>query len=500
MADMFVNPPDLDRFVEARARRLDEAGRTWARRHLRRFLMRDPRCRTRRRPRPGGGDGDGDGEARLLEKARRLNLSPVWFVAPPEVDDEVGRVLDWIGSLPEIDARLAGKLERIPYEHARGHADRWHQRLTRTRRTAVADDPGGTEPVLDLGRGWRWVRLTTPRALDYEGRRMRNCVGDGSYDRFCTEIYSLRDSANQPHCTVEHDPERDRIQQARARANQDIPPRHGDRVAALLELLRPKRLNARLTEFAVAEDGAILRVSRAADWPRDTRILNHLVLSNRDDVEALPDGLHVNGSLILANCGLRRLPRDLTVCQALAGLALSPVTALPEGLTVRVLNLEDSMVKSIAPGTRVLKELNLVHSPVRALPAGLKVGKLLILDGTVIHEVPPDLVVAGRRVRDMVGPRLPETTVVIGDAAAADFMFDSRDSITVFGRLRFTRWPQLEIPGSMVVHGDLELSEVGLAPGALRARVVVHGDATLHDTGLDAVPESWTVHGRVVCD
>ena len=498
MTHLIVNTGALEEFVTESAAHLDDAGRAWARRHLGRFLLRDRRCRVGLTAEHMLDAGPVEVENR--KKAQRRGLTATWFQVPDAVAAEIGRVLDWIGALPDIDRRLAMKRPRIAYESARIHAERWHRRLARADDGGIEDDPGGIETALQLPDGWRWVRLTTPEALDYEGRRMRHCAGEGSYDRFRTTIYSLRNAANEPHCTVEFDTGVERIRQAKGRANSGVAGKYMDAFAALLDRLRPKRLHTHLSEFAIAEDRSILRVSRAAEWPPGTRLLHNLVLTNHRDVHELPERMHINGALVLANCSLRELPRDLTIRQTLAGLSLSPVTALPEGLTVGLLSLEDSAVKTIAPGTRVLKELNLVHSQVRALPAELTVGELLILDGGAVGALPPDLEVAGRRMADVVPGPLPNTTVVIGDASFADLAFDDPDRVTVFGRLFIAGWPHPDLPGELTVFGDLDLSGARLGPSVGGSRVVVHGGLNLCGTGLGSLPENWTVNGKVAVD
>lgn len=503
MTDYVVNAAEVENFLARHTAHLDGPALEWAHRHARRFLLRDQRSHSPHPPVSGDVHGPravpAKGRVRAIETGTRM---PVWFVPGPGLSDEVIMVVDWIAALDRLDPRLAAKRGRIPYEHARSHALRWHAALAArpdgARDGVATDDPAGHETALDLGGGWRWVRLASDLALDYEGRRMRHCVGDGAYDRFRTDIYSLRDPDNEPHCTLEYDVQRRRVQQARGRANGDVPDKYLDGVEALLRFLGPRRMNSRLTEFAVTEDGDILRLSKSHAWPDGTRILSHLVLSNRDDVTRLPTGLHVNGSLIVANCGLAALPDGLTVCQALAGLSLSPVEALPEGLTVRVLNLEDSHVKSLAPGTRVLKELSLLNSPVCELPSGVSVGRLLILDGGQIPVLPRDLVVNGVRSADLIRGSLPETVVVFGDATFAELMFDGLDSVTVYGRLSCAGWPNTVLPGRLTVYGDFEFSGAPVAPEALRSRLDVHGTLDVRGTGLTTLPEDWTVHGQVL--
>lgn len=48
----------------------------------------------------------------------------------------------------------------------------------------------------------RWVKLIAPEAYDREGDRMHNCM-DRRYYKRGSDIYSLRDERNKPHCSVE---------------------------------------------------------------------------------------------------------------------------------------------------------------------------------------------------------------------------------------------------------------------------------------------------------
>ena len=497
-APFVLNTDDLDAFIESVADRLTRPGREWAARHLRKFLLSDKRCLAAHLP--GGDDLRRAAVARNWQMARDLGLDAMWFEAPPEIEEEVVRVLDWIGSLPQIDPRLAGKRDRIAYPQARAHAEKWHARMARRHVEARQDDPAGTVTVLELDNGRRWIRLASVKALDYEGERMHHCVGDGSYDTFRREIYSLRDADNKPHCTVEFDPSRRRVQQAKGLANGDVPCKYLDDVEVLLRHLRPQRVNSRMTEFVIAHDGSILRLSRSADWAPGTRVHDNLVLTNRTDVTALPESLRVNGSLILANCSLKTLPRNLRIGHSLTGLALSPLESLPEGLRVRTLNLEDSLVKAVAPGTRITKELSLVHSALTRLPEDLRIGQLLIFDGAALPRLPFDLEVAGMRVADWVTARLPETVTAIGELSYPDMVFEDADWVSVFGRLSFAGWDDPGFPHRLDVVGTFDLKHVGLSPSAHASRVTVHGDLDMRGAAFDRLPEGWAVHGTVLRD
>lgn len=59
--------------------------------------------------------------------------------------------------------------------------------------------------VYDFGNGYTIQKLTTPEQLQFEGDEMGHCVGGYHYqvERGDTIIYSLRDSKNIPHVTIE---------------------------------------------------------------------------------------------------------------------------------------------------------------------------------------------------------------------------------------------------------------------------------------------------------
>ncbi len=64
----------------------------------------------------------------------------------------------------------------------------------------------GTEFVTDLGWGMYVVRLTTPEALDDEGKCVGHCVGDDVYEERIkkgAQIFSFRDAKGRAHVTME---------------------------------------------------------------------------------------------------------------------------------------------------------------------------------------------------------------------------------------------------------------------------------------------------------
>ena len=138
------------------------------------------------------------------------------------------------GEVEEISARLIDYLrhlkaasepfERMSVPYAITKSEKWHESL-KTAKT-VSDVEDGTKVVLELAQGYYWVEVTGMQSLDREGKIMGHCVGS-----YCNEvseghkqIYSLRDSKNQPHVTVEV--EGKDIMQIKGKTNDEVIPKY----------------------------------------------------------------------------------------------------------------------------------------------------------------------------------------------------------------------------------------------------------------------------------
>nr|DAX63369.1 MAG TPA: leucine-rich repeat protein [Caudoviricetes sp.] len=103
-------------------------------------------------------------------------------------------------------------------------------------------------------------------------------------------------------------------------------------------------------------------------------------------ITALPEGLTVGGSLYLSGTPITALPEGLTVGGSL-DLSYTPITALPEGLTVGGwLYLRGTPITALPEGLTVGGWLDLSHTPITALPEGLTVGGELFLNGTNVKK------------------------------------------------------------------------------------------------------------------
>lgn len=78
-------------------------------------------------------------------------------------------------------------------------ADNWVNRVNL--RASDEEDYDGIRNVFDAGNGFYFVHLKSEKATEREGKLMDHCVA--SHDEFENQIYSLRDSNNMPHVTIE---------------------------------------------------------------------------------------------------------------------------------------------------------------------------------------------------------------------------------------------------------------------------------------------------------
>ena len=116
-------------------------------------------------------------------------------------------VIDWLNMLAAESHPLFGKLSRITWRQAVGHACRWRD-LAERQNAKIAGPEGATE-ILRLGK-LTWYRLDTVEAIHCEGQAMRNCLASGDYDHVpglsyrevYDGLYSLRDAKGRSRITV----------------------------------------------------------------------------------------------------------------------------------------------------------------------------------------------------------------------------------------------------------------------------------------------------------
>ena len=111
-------------------------------------------------------------------------------------------------------------------------AKKWHEEIARQAAERKIKEnekqalEQGTEVIMNLGDGFKAVRLLTPEALDKESDYMGHCVGWGGYDNAVKDgtiwIVSIRDKNSEPHATFEIRAEDKTIWQCKGKANKPV--------------------------------------------------------------------------------------------------------------------------------------------------------------------------------------------------------------------------------------------------------------------------------------
>ncbi len=111
---------------------------------------------------------------------------------------ELGLIIDWISKSSD-----GAKLQSMTWDQAVKAQKDWYD--------AEDTEPLGSyitnEVVMRLPDGYKIVQIYDAEDLHMEGQLMQNCLQDGRYDelvkRHDSKIYSLRDSNNEPHASME---------------------------------------------------------------------------------------------------------------------------------------------------------------------------------------------------------------------------------------------------------------------------------------------------------
>jgi len=134
---------------------------------------------------------------------------------------EIEHIIDYLAS----DKRPK-RLTKMSVKQAKNNTDKWNKALIKKGEN-IKELEGDIELIKDFGDGFRIVRLIGKAAYEREGFLMRHCVS--SYYGGKKEIYSLRDSKNMPHCTMEKD------QQIKGKGNGSINPKYIGYIVSFLE-------------------------------------------------------------------------------------------------------------------------------------------------------------------------------------------------------------------------------------------------------------------------
>lgn len=155
-----------------------------------------------------------------------------------ENQGEIEHIIDYLNS-----DKAPTRLKKMSYKQANANAQKWVKTLVKKGKNIVETD-ADVKVVLNFEDGYKLVKLIGAPAFKREGHLMSHCVA--SYADKDTNVYSLRDPNNDPHCTIEVNSEEDQINQVKGKGNGSIHPNY---IKYVIDILKYFKINVRDSEM-----------------------------------------------------------------------------------------------------------------------------------------------------------------------------------------------------------------------------------------------------------
>ena len=384
------------------------------------------------------------------------------------LDDKVRHIADWVSAaavnqapwLNDVDGTKPIRFKKLnTIELATAEADK-DMRLANkgmVEQLKLVPPGEGETTVKELDNGFRIVQLTTITSLDREGAAMGHCIGQGGYDQRLADgsrqFFSLRDSKNQPHASLEIDTMENAVLQCQGKENRSPVARYLPYLQKFLSEGR-YRLGVPANCTGLIEQNGVYH--NIYDLPSNLVIKGSLNLTGTQ-IDRLPDGLEVGGYLNLVGTRISQLPDGLKVGGHLS-LVGTQIDRLPDGLEVTGhLYLTGTQIARLPDGLEIVGSLSLTGTQIDRLPDGLKVGGSLSLRGTQIDRLPDGLKVGGTlSLGGTQIDRLPDGLKVGGNLDLGGTQIDRLpDGLEVGGSLYLTGTKIVSLPKDLAVQGEI---------------------------------------------
>jgi len=389
----------------------------------------------------------------------KIVLPSGYDIYEDELTDKIYNIIDYFESLCEKEL---DKIYKIPFDMAYNKYNMWkHEQLKSV--PAELNEIGEFE-VKNYNDGMRWVRLLSPEALHKEGNVQDICLKDGRYDKDVLDgeslIYSLRDSENNPHCTIEI-LRNNSVEQIKGYGDGKIESKYIPYVIQFLEFPVLKR------EYKYTVNG-------------------------NDDLYNIKCHI-IDGKLI----NLYNLPENYTFKDNLEYSDDNYIRTLPKNLTVKGnLDLFQSSIVELSEGLTVYGFLDLSNTRIKSLPSKLKVGKDLICSESALEELSQDIVVKGeinlsycRNFREL--SLIPNLTDIDLTKSGIQTL---PDNLTVNGFLLLNSALNLKkLPKNLTVGGTLDIRKSNVS--ILSRNISVGVDFLLDYSRVIELPKNLKVGG-----
>lgn len=304
-------------------------------------------------------------------------------------EDDKNKIFYWLNYLEILNKK---DLSRISVPQLIKNVASWNKELTKC--TNVNDEEG-IEIIHQYDDKFSWVKIFGRESLYREGYMMNNCVSNYYDDVSCnkTNIYSLRDTNNKPHVTLEV--KNNVVTQIKGNCNHSVKKDYIDYVKDFLDNHYVKYNDINDEEYV---NIGLIKINDKSyclnDLPKELIVYADLDLTYYDEWMNLPESLTVYGDLNLQNVNILNFPKKLIV-YGNVDLSYTRITRLPKEFKCDgYLNLSYSMITELPDNMNINGYLNLSYTGIRKIPKNLYVKGYLDLTRVDIV-IPNDLFVEG---------------------------------------------------------------------------------------------------------
>lgn len=136
-----------------------------------------------------------------------------------ENQGEIEHILDFLNS-----EKAPKRIKYMSYEEAKKGAEKWIKTLNK-KAANIVETEEDVVVIKTYNNGLQLVKLVGKNAFAREGKLMSHCVRS-YYGKEGIDIYSIRDSKNMPHCTIEVVKDDRGVNQIKGKGNGSIHPRY----------------------------------------------------------------------------------------------------------------------------------------------------------------------------------------------------------------------------------------------------------------------------------
>jgi acetyltransferase-like isoleucine patch superfamily enzyme len=399
-----------------------------------------------------------------------------------EFKDKIHHVVDYLRTLP-------GDISRISVLDAISKSEEWTRQLIK--KASSDEDSSDVKLIKKYPNGMFWVRLLTKQALEREGKLMGHCVG-GYCDYVISEqiiIYSLRDTSNNPHVTIEQ--RENIIYQIKGRGNKEVVPKYHKYVIDFINSGNYDEVRDTHNINMIFIDSKLYTYD---NLPKVVK--GDLNLSNTP-IEELPDNVSIGGDLYLYFGKIRKIGKNLVV-KGNCNLSYTPIEEIPDNVNIGGnLDLYDSKIKKIGKNLVVNGNCNLSHTPIEEIQDNVNIGGNLYLYDSKIKKIDKNLVVKGDcNLSHTPIEELPDNVNIGGNLNLSYSNIKKiGKNLVVKGNCDLPHTPIEELPDNASIGSNLNLSYSNIKK--IGKNLVVKGNCDLPHTPIEELPDNVNIGGNL---